>query len=366
MVHARRPALLACLSVLGAIYATELFVVRSPLFHRAPGELGGLAVTIDLVVVAPLLYWLLVVRGTAVRARTVLPVAALGAMMASLLLPASQRETLRVLRWALAPAELALLYVAGRRAARALRPTEGAPAAARPDVLVALRDALREILPARAVADAVAFAVALLHYALLSWRARPDVRPGTVAFPAHRRSGLGAVVAAVGLLGCVEATVVHLALQSWSARGAWLATALSVYGLLWLVGLYRAVVLRPTLLAGDALVVRVGLLWTATVPLGSVAGATRATFPYPPRRSPGYLRAAPFGDPQLLLTLTEPLTVEGPYGRRREVRLVGLAADDPAALLAALEARRAAAVQIPLSPRPRRSPSSPARPSTGR
>jgi hypothetical protein len=69
----------------------------------------------------------------------------------------------------------------------------------------------------------------------------------------------------------MEAALVHLLVARWSVTVAWILTALSVYGAVWLVAVARSFSLRPVLLTGDELIVRAGLLWTVRIPRSQVA-----------------------------------------------------------------------------------------------
>lgn len=125
----------------------------------------------------------------------------------------------------------------------------------------------------------------------------------------------------------------HLLIALWSPVAAWLLTALSLYTVLWLIGDYRAVRLRPTLLHDGALEVRVGMRWNRRLPPAGVHAVRPAPASPLPGSTPGYLNASVVGSPNLLLELTGPLEARGPYGWRKEVTLLGLTVDDADAFL---------------------------------
>ncbi len=321
--------------LLGAIYAAELLVVGPLMLPRRP-ELGAGAITFDLVVAVPVLFYLLVVRTTRLPAVTVVPVFLGSLFGASLVLPDEHHRYLDLLGRLAVPAELLLLGYVGFR----IRRGSSAPVEGRGDPLERLRATLRRALPSPLAADAVAHEAALLGYALFAWRARPDVREGEVGFSSHRGNGYGGILAAAGLMTVVETVVVHLLVARWSATAAWALTGLSVYGLVWLLGHFQAVRLRPVLLAPDALHVRIGLLWSVRVPYGDVASLGPAGAGAPPRRAPGYLHAVTLGPARLLVELREPVRVDGLYGYvKRDVRRIGLAVDDRERFRAELASR---------------------------
>ncbi len=183
------------------------------------------------------------------------------------------------------------------------------------------------------LAGILAHELALIAFALAGWRMRP--RADARTFTIHRRSDWNVAAVGLGLLVVVEAVPVHFAAMDKSPAIAWVLSALSLYALLWLIGDYQALRLRPCVLEEDALRVRVGMRWKVQIPRAAIASLAPVRGNPPGRRERGYLRATVFGDPALLLELTAPVTAIGPYGLTRTVRRIGLSPDDPQALTTA-------------------------------
>jgi hypothetical protein len=326
----RRHPLLAFLPVIALVWAVGRAALASAAAERHPDLMAG-AVALDLSVTVTVLFWLAAVRPGAAGPASLALVLALGAALAARTLPPGQRA------WAaglVVVAEAALLGSLAWRASRlarayraqgALRPPEDA-------LLAAARQALG---PSRLV-EAVATEAAILWLALGSWRRAPHVPAGWRPFSSHRTAGHGAVLVALLLVTVAEMAGLHLLLLRWSERWAWGASGLGLYGLLWLLGDWRAVVLRPTLLGEAALEVRVGLRWRAIVPLASL----RSVCPGSDRlHHPRAFRASPLGPPTLYLHLAEPAEWHGLFGLRRRAAVIGLRVDDAAGLTAALRQR---------------------------
>lgn len=324
----RRPYLLFLAAVL-LVAAAELVVVRSAAFSARPEVVGG-AVVVDIVVLLPLLWAWLVVRPGRAPAVTVLPVAVAAWLAAKAVLPAAGEGWLRAAA-ELAPvleiAALAYVAVRGRRVARAYRRAGSA------DPVLRLREATGEVLGRGTASRLLADELTMFRYLVRPPHTRSEA--GTLTFSHHRRSGWGAVVLALCLAIAVEAVAVHALVASWSVPAAWVLTALSLYGALWLVADARATRARPLLLDEERLLVRTGLRWTAVVPRDAVTAVTRPA-PGDRLRAEGELSAAPLGPPELVLELERPVTVEGPFGVSREVRRLGVGADDPERLREAL------------------------------
>ena len=127
----------------------------------------------------------------------------------------------------------------------------------------------------------------------------------------------------------MEAALVHLIVMRWSAAAAWILTALSSYGAVWLIAMARAFVLRPVLVQGEEVVVRGGMMWTARVPIRAISaiecGAAKCA-----------LRIPPASQPNVALRLTESVAAHGMYGITRQVTSIALAVDDRDGLVLAL------------------------------
>lgn len=343
--HPRRP--LAGFALLAlCVYATALAIVSSPLLAKSPRVISG-AVTFDLLVTVPLLYWLMVVRRTRVPAVTLLPLFLAGLAAARVVLPARYQGWLALATLVLAPAaEVAVLAFAAVRARKMIRRLRAGPRDA--DSFDAFRDALEETTGSHIVAYAIASEVALVWYALLSWRARPRVAEGDLAFTNDRRTGAAGLLFGLGVASTMELMVVHVLAARESGALAWVLTAASAYTLLWIVGFARALRLRPVTLGTESMRLRVGLLWDVTIPYAAIEAVDAAPRTPIDRDAPGYLHAAFAGTPQTVLTLAAPVDAIGIYGiRRKGVRRIGVYVDDPGGFRDALRARAVAAGALP-------------------
>ena len=257
---------------------------------------------------------------------TVIPVLLLSFVGAGLVLPEGQQRFLQWATYLAGPLELFLIAFVLTKVYQARRRFKEKPSL---DIYEQLRQTLRELIPARGVAHAAAFEVALLYYAFLSWRSTPSPLDQDTAFSYHRKSGYGALLCGAMIAGFVEMVGVHLLLRMWSETAAWILTGLSLYSLVWLLGAYRAAVLRPVLLTEEGLFLREGLTKEITVPFEKIAWVSPVGRRLPDRKTEGYLQVSALARPRFLLKLKEPVAASGVYGWEKKVDLIGIGIDEP-------------------------------------
>ncbi len=341
MLRLRLPLLLFFLVTL-LVYATAVYVVGIIAQTPKPDVLAA-ALTFDLVVLVPLLFYGLVVRWQGWSWITVVPVFVGSMLVAHQLIPADHQAALHLLGYLAAPIELLVLGVLGHRAYRIAQQLRTRSANA--DLLEAMMAGVREVIPVPWAANVVAYELSVFAYALTGWRrATPQ---GAPCFSSHRRSSYGVVVTAILVAACVEMVAVHVLVQQWSAVAAWVLTGLSAYGMLWGLAEIQAARLRPITVGSEGVVVRSGLRWTIHVPFSAIDAVWRA-HEYPlPRKTTHLLNVTPLGAPQYLLTLTEPVVAHGLYGYQKTISRLQFAVDAPdafeASLAQAFEAWKSAA-----------------------
>jgi hypothetical protein len=317
-VALRRPATLFAVSAV-VIAASCIAILRSSIFTGHPDVMAW-AVTFDLTITIPLLYYLVVVRTGSARPITVAPVFAIAATIAAIAIPRGYQQTLHDLRFIVAPLEVVTIILLVRRIA-AMRNREAAT-----DPLTRIDSAARHIFGDTPVAGFVASEVAVISYALFGWNRKPDVPEGARSFTVHETCGWSTVAACIAVVIVAESIGVHLLIQHWSTRGAWIMTALDFYGFLWILGDFNALRLRPSLIAGDVLHVRYGLRWSIDLKSSDVASIAPAGSESNWKRK-DVLKVAMIDDPRHLIALREPLVARGIAGLRRKVSAIAISPD---------------------------------------
>lgn len=336
MTYLRRHPLPTFLLLAAALFIFEYWVAITPRLP-AGADLIGIAIAADLLIGVPLLGYFLLVR----TKRAPLPVLALLFLatlaLANFILPASRQTYLNRVEYIAPLVELTLLVLLAlkfRHIRRYYRQE-------RPNFIFAsdaVEASLGRALGIPTVAALLVTELTLLANFFTGWFRRFQPGAGQLAFTYHRRNAYGLMVAALGLLLIVETFLVHLIVRHWSNTAAWVFTLASLYTLLWVIGDYQAIRLRPIILDANRLHLRSGQRWRLSIPYSLVADIRKPVKADAMRAD--YVNFALAGEPGLVLELAEPVQATGLLGRQKSVGCVGLTLDDPKAFQAALAERR--------------------------
>ncbi len=302
MTLARRSSVSLFAALAATVYAIVFLFARQHVgAHNAAAI--GMGAACDLTVTVPVLFYFLLVRPGYSSWMALAAIVMAGARAAGFLLPAAAQIHLPGLRWLGVPFELwVLLNLArGRRRGWAAR--------------------------------LLSSELQVFYFALFSWRARPAAPPDSRAFQLAQASGYAMLSVLMIVALIVEGVPMHLLLDRASPVAAWILTALGAYSILWMVALYRSLALRPILLTAETLVLQAGFLWRVELRRDRIARIRAFS-----AMERNFWSMTVINEPQWLLELREPASVEGPFGRRKTVTRIALAVDDPAAFHAALTA----------------------------
>jgi hypothetical protein len=323
----RRVSILGFLGGTALVYAVALVAVNSAQFRQGPAL--PFAVTCDLVLTVPVFYYVVLVRRAGFPAVSMVPVFLVCLLGAGAVLPEDSRGFLEMAQVAGAAAEVFLLGFVVHRAGRAARTlTRG-----NGDPLLGIRQLLGKHLGNHRLTEIVTTEAAVLYYAFLSWRSR-TLGDGARRFSYHRECGWGSLLGVLGFFAVMEIVFVHLLLSRWSPAAAWAATLLGIYGAIWVLGDYRAMILRPIRVLPETVRVSIGLRWQVEIPRTEIARVWRPSTldPVPPR----YMNAAILGDATVMIELEQEATARGLFGMRKRFRVLGLSVDEAGAFVSLL------------------------------
>lgn len=296
------------------------------------------AATFDLTITTSLVVWWILRREFGWSLRALATLLAGTATLAGFVLPAAQQGPLRFAQLAIAPVEVALIIYLIHRVVRARRNQVGDPESPTDPRAIILAGA-KSVAGEGRFAEILADEISVLYFALA---ARPAVERASLPegdcagghrrndrwFTYHRKAAYGGVVFAFVLISLAEIPALHLLLGLWSDRLAWLVTALGAYGMLWLIGDWRATRNLPILVRGEDLHIRFGLRWRIDIALDDIVAFRSPTAAERSRKKLVDLKLALPMSRWKVLELKRPVEARGIYGRRRTVRTLGLAIDE--------------------------------------
>ncbi|OUJ68683.1 hypothetical protein [Hymenobacter crusticola] len=327
-----RPALWFAALIL-LVLGVEYTITTSARFPQQ--VLLPVAVTLDVLVGIPVLFYALILRRYHLPLSSLVGVVGICWALVYWLLPVAQQAPLQILHYLPALLEsitLLLLVARARQLVRAYR----AAYAQQPQFWPCAQLALQHTLGLAGVL--LVSELLMLRYALLGWWARPELpAEEATAFSSHRESGFTAYAVMVGVALAIETAVVHLLVRQWSTAVAGWLLLLECYTLVVLLAHIHAVRLRPTLVSAATLQLHVGFVWQLEVPLSDLVAIEPLRDHPAPAADLLPLTKLLFTSPNLLLTFAQPVTVHGAYGIQRTARRVALYVDHPHRFIQAIE-----------------------------
>ncbi len=334
MTLTRRRSLIAFVSLSLVLVLLETWIATRVEASPRPGMLS-IAITIDLMVGVPLLYYLLLVRKKFLPLSSIVPVCILTLLAIRFILPTSEHSFLRFSEFLIPAIELSVAGLVLFKLRHIIRDVR----TARREFLYftdALRAGIRRSIKSDFVAAVVATEASMLYLVFAGWFARfRTSRQGASAYSYHRK--ISYLFWALVALVVVETGGVHLVISIWTQTGAWVFTAISAYSILWLVGHFHAARLQPIIVDHSYIHLRTGLIWRARMPLSDVAEVRKRM--RSDSELDGYVNVAMMGSPDIVVALKEVVEIESLFARKREATLVGIGVDEPEKLLEDLQNR---------------------------
>ncbi|WP_144395580.1 hypothetical protein [Pleionea sediminis] len=182
-------------------------------------------------------------------------------------------------------------------------------------------------------ANLLIFELLMWYYSILSWR-KKTVFEGDNFFTYHSKDGNASSQLAFVIVTAIGIPIVHLFFHFiWSPVAAWVITALSIYSVFWLLGEYRATLIRPISINQKNLFIRFGLIGDETVPLDTIESIVSVSGSVP--RQKGVIRYKGATAPNIKITLKPETKISGLFGER-ETDKIYLAVDSPQNLIKAV------------------------------
>ncbi len=305
------------------LFTVLILITKFTLVQNYSGM--SLAVTIDLLISIPLIYFLLI-RKTEISKTTIIPVMVIGMLLGYYFLPPNQQRFLDYFKdWVLPIIEISvvtIIIVKVKRAVKIFKDTEGSD----PDFFNTLKKTLSTILP-RKLAMLFATEIAVIFYSFIKWKTRAIKEN---EFTYHKRSGTQAVLSIIILLIAIETFVLHLLLSMWSISVAWVITGLSIYTALQMFGFLKSLSQRPIVISDESVILHYGILNETEIQFSNIeniALAKRKT-----NTDKLSVKLSPLGELEshnIVISLKKERTLTGIYGIKKKFKVIAFYVDMP-------------------------------------
>jgi hypothetical protein len=288
-------------------------------------ELMTFAVTADLALTVPLIYYFLVVRTQKISWFSTLVVYLVMVTLATFILPNESQTYLYWFEMSLILTEgflVTVLIINIRKIIKQYRIEKERTG----DFIVNLDNTLTTVL--KKSLPPVVSEIAMLRYAFLFWKIPVEALPHQKAFSVHKKSGTVAMYIAFMFAIVAEATAVHFLLVGWNETVAIILLILSIYSLFFVIGLVSSITKRPILVDGDAIIIRIGLMWKVEIQRNDIEYLELVKRVDEKDKSIENLAAILLTSPNMILHLKSPVIVHGIYGIKKTTSKLAIFVDD--------------------------------------
>ncbi len=313
------------------LFGALILLIQSSLFTG--DNTLSLAVTIDLLITVPLVYFF-TIRKTAIPKTTVVPMMVIGLFIGSYFLPKASQSYLELFKtWMLPVVEVSVLtyiIIKVRKARKKFKSLKSQS----PDFFTTLKATCQEILPKKLVLP-FATEVAVIYYGFIHWKRK---RLAENEFSYHKNSGTPALMGAFIFVIAIETFVLHILLIDWSPVAAWTLTILSSYTAIQILGFSKSFAQRPISITNQTINLRYGLLSEVSIVRSNIDHielSGRELNKEADERS-----LSPIGEMEghnMILHLKEEATIRGLYGIKRKVNSIAIQVDDVHGLKSSLD-----------------------------
>lgn len=291
----------------------------------AENEPLNLAITADLLLTVPLVYFLLI-RKTEIPNTTVVPIMIVGLLIGSYFLPKESQTYLTIFKtWALPVIEISILTFVVIKVRSAIKKYKGLKRSAS-DFFNALKSTCYEILPKRLVLP-FATEVAVFYYGFINWK---TIVINENEFTYHKKSGTPALFGAFILIIGIETFAFHFLLARWSLIAAWVLTTLSVYTAIQIFGFAKSLSKRPISINQNSLTLKYGILNEVEIPfsyIGKIELSRKSL-----DKDVLTKTLSPLGEIEshnVIIHLKKENELVGLYGMKKKFKVIGLHIDEP-------------------------------------
>ena len=289
----------------------------------------------DMVITFPVAWYFLVIRPLKLRKWSILLVITCCCSVAYLILPVHQRHYIFQLRKLIALPELALLIYTISKI-RHIRREYRRLQAILPDVAYNLYKSMSTVMDDTTAVKIIASELTILRFGLFFWKKHPVI-PASNRFSIHREIAYASLFGVIIFACAIELIAFHLLLNHYSHIAAIIVTILSVYGTLFLIGDFAAIIQNPVLILKYQILLRTGLRWRALVDVSNITSIQKITDSFEPTAdcfNGGLMK----NRVNTLVTFTKPVQIERLYRKPATATKIVMTVDQADELIRIIKA----------------------------
>ncbi len=306
-----------------AIFTMAVYFSLNGFFTGHPELL--VAMTLDLMVTAPLVYFLMI-RKTGIPNFTAFTVFLIGTIIVSFVLPKDEVQAVTFVGDYFLPlielGVLSLVLYTAYRMRKNFKSEKGEGDDAFGVIRKATIKSLGDHLPARLLTYEIAF----IYYGLINWKKNI---PKENEFTYHNKSGIMTIIGALIFIILIETFAIHFLLEQWSVIAAWILTVASIYAMFQMFAHAKATSRRFINMDEKKLNLKYGLFGDVSIPFSDIESVelTRKE----PKDKEGVVKLAllePLENHNTILHLKKEVTISGAYGTKKKGTKIMLFIDD--------------------------------------
>ncbi|WP_179414304.1 hypothetical protein HDF19_01960 [Mucilaginibacter sp. E4BP6] len=313
------------------ILAIGLFLMHKAAPLHQDAVAGGFL--FDMVITFPVTWYFLVLRPLRLRKWSILLVITCCCTVAYLILPTHQRHYILQLRELIALPELAwLIYTLSK--IRHIRAEYRRLEATLPDIAYNLHKSISIIMGDTTAIKIIASELTILRFGLFFWKKQQPIAASR-RFSIHREIAYASLFGVIIFACAIELIAFHLFLNHYSHIAAIIITILSIYGILFLIGDFTAIIQNPVLILKNQILLRTGLRWRALVDVSNITSIQKVTDSFEAVHAcfnGGLMK----NRVNILFNFSEPLQIERLYRKNITTNQIVMTVDEADELIAAL------------------------------
>jgi|GEM_PF-3299608 len=309
------------------IILCDLIIVKSSLLQDN-NQLLSIALSLDFVVVIPLLLYFLIYRKLQKKFIAILPFCLVGYITLMLLLPQSSQAEIEIIKYIIIPLEIGFISYEIYKLSQIFN-TYRRNRSADSHPIENLTKSVEVTFNKSKLTGLLVHELSVFYYMVLSWRKKSFTQANATSFSYHTNSSWFVIVLFLCKLLIIEGALIHIVLMQWSHIAAWIISLGNVYLIFMLIADYRAMTLNPILLFKHKIRLQYGLQMLTYIDLDNIESVSTINYE---KLTNDELKTAfiPLAvEPNLLITLNNKITISRMFGKQQMVNRIYLFVDKP-------------------------------------